>query len=129
MSKQISVALRDSLFRRAEILAERLGREVADVLADAIEASLDPLGLAETDDSVPTAWSDEQVLAAADAFLTPAEDQRLADLQDQQQAGRLSSAEAAELTGLMQTYQEGLLRKALGLREAVRRGLRQVPVP
>ena len=44
--------------------------------------------------------------------------------QQQQQAQKLSVPEQTELLALMQVYQEGLLRKAQALREAVRRGLR-----
>jgi hypothetical protein len=46
-------------------------------------------------------------------------------LLDHQQAGTLTSSEQAELVALMQVYQQGLVRKAQGLREAVRRGLRE----
>jgi hypothetical protein len=52
-----------------------------------------------------------------------AEDDRLSYLLDRQQAGLLTSADRTELAALMQRYQEGLLRKARSLREAVRRGL------
>ena len=41
-----------------------------------------------------------------------------------QQERTLSAPEQAELVALMQVYQEGLLRKAQALREAVQRGLR-----
>ena len=42
-----------------------------------------------------------------------------------QQEGQLSDTERSELISLMQLYQDGLLRKAQALREAVRRGLRE----
>ncbi len=58
-----------------------------------------------------------------------AEDERLSDLLDRQQAGSLSVAERSELTALMALYQRLLLRKAQGLREAVRRGLRRPVQP
>jgi hypothetical protein len=41
----------------------------------------------------------------------------------------LSDTERGELLTLMQVYQEGLLRKAQALHEAVRRGLREPPAP
>jgi hypothetical protein len=50
-------------------------------------------------------------------------------LLERQQAAALSTDERTELRGLMQTYQESLLRKARALREAVRRGLRGSPAP
>lgn len=67
--------------------------------------------------------SDEAVLAASQAELAPADDQRLSLLLDRQQAGLLTGAEQGELAGLMCLYQNGLLGKAHAIREAVRRGL------
>jgi hypothetical protein len=75
------------------------------------------------------AWPDQGVAAAAESQLPRAEDQRLSELLDRQQAGALSAAEQGELRALMQAYQVGLLRKAQALREAVRRGLREPPAP
>jgi hypothetical protein len=57
--------------------------------------------------------------------MLPAEDRRLSELLQRQQAGLLGDGERAELSALMQAYQEGLLRKARALREAVLRGLRE----
>lgn len=68
--------------------------------------------------------SDEEVLQACDLQLSPKEDERLSELLHQQQSAGLTSTEQTELDSLMQVYQEGLLRKAKGLSEAVRRGLR-----
>ena len=73
----------------------------------------------------PSDWSDEQVLALADLQLPAAEDERLSILLERQQEGPLSESEKSELGVLIAGYQSGLLRKASGLREAVRRGLRQ----
>jgi len=55
--------------------------------------------------------------------MEPTQDQRLSTMLDRQQAGELTEAERPELLALMQVYQEGLLRKAQALHEAVRRGL------
>lgn len=129
MSSQITVTLADDVLKRAEILAQRTGRPVADLLAETIELSLRPLGTAAEAESLIGGWSDEEVRAAADLHISPRDDRRLSDLHHGQQAGRLSAAEAAELGGLMQLYQEGLLRKARALREAVRRGLRAALEP
>ena len=46
MTTQITVTLPDAVLRRAELLAQRTGRAVADVLAETIELSLRPLGTA-----------------------------------------------------------------------------------
>ena len=76
-----------------------------------------------------TTLSDTAVLAIADLQLAPADDARLSVLLHAQQAGRLEGAERQELVALMQRYNEGLLRKAHALAEAVRRGLRPPPAP
>jgi len=69
--------------------------------------------------------SDAEVLALTDLQMEADQDQRLNLLLDRQQAGELIDADRAVLVGLMQGYQEGLLRKAQALQEAVRRGLRE----
>jgi hypothetical protein len=80
------------------------------------------------EDAPPPEWPDEEVLTAAELEMPAADDQRLSTLLGRQQAGELSDAERQELRGLMQVFQEQLLLKAQGLREAVRRGLRG-PLP
>ena len=126
MSTQVTLTLPDALWERAGVLAQRTGRDVADLLAETIELSLNPLGGCPAERPLDT-WPDQDVLVAVDAQLPAAEDQRLTDLLDRQQAGTLSAAQQAELQALMQAYQDGLLRRAQALREAVRRGLRERP--
>jgi hypothetical protein len=125
MDAQITVTLPEDVLQRAELLAERIGRPVADLLADTIELALRPLG-EPTDDGAIAKWPDEEVLAATDTELPPAEDDRLSKLLDRQQADMLSDGERSDLVVLMQRYQEGLFRKAQAWHEAVRRGLRSV---
>jgi hypothetical protein len=62
-------------------------------------------------------------------MMTAMDDGRLSDLLDRQQATSLTAAEHSDLTALMALYQRLLVRKAQGLREAVRRGLRQPVQP
>jgi hypothetical protein len=50
--------------------------------------------------------------------------QRLSELLDRQQAGKLTLDEQPELWVLMRVYERGQLHKAEALAEAVRRGLR-----
>lgn len=69
--------------------------------------------------------SDAEVLAVAVSQMEPALDHRLSELLYRQQARMLTDNERAELTELMRVYQEGLLRKAKALNEAVKRGLRK----
>jgi hypothetical protein len=68
--------------------------------------------------------SDAAVLALADSTMAPDEDLRLSELLERQQTEQLTEIERVELARLVQIYQEGLLLKAEGLAEAVRRGLR-----
>ena len=68
---------------------------------------------------------DDDVLRLADSRMRPADDRRFSFLLDQQQAGMLTNDQRSELEALVQLYQDGMLRKATGLREAVRRGFRQ----
>jgi hypothetical protein len=128
MDTQITVTLPEDVLQRAELLAERIGRPVADLLADTIELALRPLG-EPTDDGAIATWPDEEVLDATDVELPPGEDDRLSKLLDRQQAGTLSDDERSDLVVLMQRYQEGLFRKAQAWHEAVRRGLRKSPQP
>jgi hypothetical protein len=67
--------------------------------------------------------SNERVLALTELEMAADQDARLSELLDRQQAGILAENEFPELQILMQTYQEGLLRKAIALSEAVKRGL------
>jgi hypothetical protein len=124
MATRVVVTLQDDVYRRVERLAQLTNRDVADLLADTITLSLPPLD--HSTGSVPaiTSLSDEEVLALTALQMLPAQDRRLSALLQKQQAQALSVPERAELLALMQVYQEGLVRKAQALREAVRRGLR-----
>lgn len=123
MSTQVTVTLPEEVYRRVERLAQLANRDIADVLADAIQVSIPPISLpTEAIESV-SILSDEQVIALTQLQMEPEQDKRLSDLLDRQQAGTLTESERLELLTLMHIYQEGLLRKATALSEAVRRGL------
>jgi predicted transcriptional regulator len=122
MSTQVTVTLPDDTYRRAEYLAQLTGRDIADVLAETIRSSLQPLGEQHTERPV-TALSDADVVALAAAQMDTAQDQQLSALLDKQQTGRMTTEEQTILAALLQVYQDGLLREARALHEAVRRGL------
>lgn len=124
MSTQVTLTLPDDTYRRAEHLARLVGRDIADVLTDTIQLSLQPVGTEPISDQSLTALTDEEVLTAADSLMDPQQDQQFSDLLWKQQAGQLQDDERAALLTLMHVYQDGLLRKARALAEAVRRGLR-----
>lgn len=123
MSVQVMVALPDQVYRRAESLARLTSRDVSKLLADTIEISLPALGHTTEDAPSMTQLPDDAVLRWAESQLGPSEDRRLSLLLSKQQDANLSEREQGELAALMQAYQEGLLRKAQALAEAVRRGL------
>ena len=125
MSTQITVTLPDEVYRRADRLARLTGRSLADLLADTIGLSLSPVSPHAESYHPVSALSDEEVLALADLQMEPAEDRQLSALLDKQQSGTFTEVERPELLALLQLYQEGLLRKAQALHEAVRRGLRE----
>ena len=118
------VDLPDEIYRRAESLARLSSREVSEVLADAITLSLPSLDGPGPEGRPMADLSDREVLELTDLQLPVAQDKRLSKLLDWQQARSLTEKERAELQVLMQHYQQGLLRKAEALSEAVHRGLR-----
>lgn len=125
MSTQILVTLPDETYRRADHLARLTGRAMPDFLADTIALSLPPLSPSSEAPRPMSVLTDEEVLALTTLQMKPAQDRRLSLLLDKQQAGSLREVERSELFTLMQVYQEGLLRKAQALHEAIRRGLRE----
>jgi len=129
MSTQVTVTLPDEVYRSAVRLAQLARREVEDVLTDTLTLSLP--SLRQDLDALPPieSLSDADILALTRLELPPAQDRRLSALLDRQQADSLTDTERGELLTLMQAYQEGLLRKAQALQEAVRRGLREPPAP
>jgi hypothetical protein len=123
------VTLPDEVFERAQRLAQVSHREVSDLLAETIAISLPTLRPQVGRPAPAATLTDGEVLALADLQLPEAQDQQLSVLLDRQQSGTITEAERGELAGLFQLYQEGLLRKAQALAEAVRRGLREPLTP
>jgi hypothetical protein len=123
MSTRVVVDLPEDVYRRAERLAQLTRREVSDVLADTLALSLPPLAGTDATEGSLVELSDEELLELTEVQLPPTQDKRLSKLLKKQQATGLSETERTQLQALMQAYQEGLLRKAEALAEAVRRGL------
>ena len=124
MSTQVTVSLPNDTYRRAEHLARLTGRAVADILSETIHLSLEPLGPLALPATPVANLSDADVLTLADSQMDTGLDWRLRELLAKQRAGELTEGERISLLTLMQVYEEGLLRKAQGLSEAVRRKLR-----
>jgi hypothetical protein len=123
MTTEVTIALPNDVYHRAEWLAKRTGKTVSDVVAQAADLSLRPLGSPAEPEPPLLEWSDEDILAAAKAVMPESDDRRFSELLRQQQAGPLPAAERTELQAFVEQYQIGMLRKAQALREAVRRGL------
>jgi hypothetical protein len=128
MSRRVTLELPDEVLDRAERLAVLADREVAEVLAEAVSAVLPPFDALFEQSGPVSQLPDEEVLGLAELRLPPAQDRRLSQLLDQQQAGTLDSARRTELLALMQVYEASWLRQAEALAETVRRGLRG-PLP
>lgn len=123
MSTQIIITLPDEIYQRAERFARLANRDVASILVDTIQLSIPPVSGDITDLEPVSVLSDEQVLVLTELQMESEQDARLSELLDRQQSGTLSEGDRSELQTLIQVYQEGLLRKATALSEAVKRGL------
>jgi hypothetical protein len=123
MSTQVTLTLPDEIYRRAKYMAQLTGRNVADVLAETIQASLSPLGTQDERIQPVLSLPDETVLVLSESQMDEKPARRMSHLLDRQQAGVITETEQSELRALMQVYDEGLLRKTQALAEAVRRGL------
>jgi hypothetical protein len=123
MSTQITITLPDEVYQRAERFARLANRDIASVLADTIQLSMPPIRADIFDLEPISDLADEQVLALTELQMEPDQDARLSELLDRQQADLMTEDERVELQALMQIYQEGLLRKATALSEAVKRRL------
>ena len=119
------VTLQDDIYQRVERLAQLTHRDVAELLAETITLALPPWDATSESVSDMSTLSDEEVLKLSELQLPAKQDRRLSTLLRKQQAQLLSAQEHVEFSVLMQCYQEGLLRKAQALREAVRRQLRK----
>lgn len=125
MSTQVTITLTDDVYQKADRFARLANRDLASVLADTIQSSIPNISAAATILAPISLLSDADVLALTDLQMVPVQDIRLSELLDRQQAGILTDLDRSDLQLLMQIYQEGLLRKATALSEAVKRKLIQ----
>lgn len=138
MNKPITLNLPEDVYNRAEGLAQLIGRNLNDVLIEAISLSLSSTSPINESDCAPRtgeanrhfsesvkSLSDSEVIAMSELQMESEQDLRLSQLLSKQQAGTLTEAERPELWTLIQVYQTLLVKKAVALREAVSRGLRE----
>jgi hypothetical protein len=123
MSTQITITLTDDVYQKADRFARLANRDIASILADTIQNSIPNISEAATTLKPISLLSDADVLALTELQMEPAQDLQLSELLYRQQAGILTDIDRSELQVLIQIYQEGLLRKATALSEAVKRKL------
>lgn len=126
MTVEVTLTLPENLVEQAKRLGDATQRDVAAILADALEMVLPTWENRAESSSYPTvsSLSDGEVLALADSKMDAVQNQRLGELQQRGKISGLTEAERYELLALLQIYQLGQLRKSEALAETVRRGLR-----
>lgn len=129
MTTKVAVALPDTVYERAVRLAQLTNQDVGVVLSETLGLSLP--ALLENTEPVPAIMelTDAAVLELTTLQLPVDQDSTLSTLLMRQQADTITVEERGQLVGLMEIYQETLLRKAQALAEAVRRGLRAPLTP
>lgn len=115
MNQQITIEVSEQVWRRASILAEQEKRKPEDVLEEWLEETVAETRIEDL--------SDEEILALGDLQISESEQKNFSRLLEKNRENELSSDEKYELDALMQTYENGLLRKSKALRVAVERGL------
>jgi hypothetical protein len=126
MAVEVTLTLPENLVEYAKRLGDATQRDVAAILADALEMLLPTWENLSENSSSPSvsSLSDAEVLALADSKMDAVQNQRLGELQQRGKTIGLTEAERYELLALLQIYQIGQLRKSEALAEAVQRDLR-----
>ena len=126
MTVEVTLTLPENLVEYAKRLGDASQRDVAAILADALEMLLPTWENLPENSSIPTVsnLSDAELLTLADSKMDAVQNQRLGELQQRGKTMGLNEAERYELLALLQIYQLGQLRKSEALAEAVGRGLR-----
>jgi len=126
MAVEVTLTLPENLVEHAKRLGDATQRDVAAILADALEMLLPTLENLPESSPYPTvsSFSDAEVLTLANSKMDAFQNQRLGELQQRGKTTGLTEAERYELLALLQIYQLGQLRKSEALAEAVQRGLR-----
>ncbi|HEX5104039.1 MAG TPA: hypothetical protein VFV87_09530 [Pirellulaceae bacterium] len=120
---QLTFQLSDEIAQQVRDRAAQEGVPVEDFVASIVKRDVAPDPVEELQRLAPL--SDDEVLALADYMLSPEEDRRLQELLVQNRERLLTAEQGRELAELMALYNEGMLKKAMGWAEAVRRKLRE----
>lgn len=124
--RTITITLPEPAFRKLQRAAELTYRSMDEILSNVINAALIaepdlPPELAEELGAMHL-FSDEALWAAARPSLSPAEQERLRQLNEIAGERTLSAAEAAEQSRLLEAYQRAVLRRAQALAILKQRG-------
>lgn len=131
MISTVNVQLPERTFRRLQRAAEITHRLVEEVLASTVEAALPSFShvpeLLASDLAAMDMFNDDALWAAAESALSRAQQRRLNQLAHAGGQRSLTSAEAAELTQLIDLRDQAVLRRARALSLLAYRGY-EVPV-
>lgn len=119
----MQVALPDGMYRYAEFFAQITGQSIVEVLEDGLMHLISRL----EEDSVAeimTKLPDDDVVYFAESKMNNAQNQRMSELLEQQQAGQIDELGREELESLLKIYDKGTMIKSYALNEAIQRGLR-----
>lgn len=117
MHELIAIPVSERVVRQARHTAIQSQKQIEEILADWLERTIVEMPV-ET-------LSDEEILQLCDLQLTAQQQNALSDLLAKNSEGALQTRERFDLDELMRVYEQGLLRKAQALKEAVQRGLRE----
>jgi len=129
MSTQVVLTLSDDLYARVKQWAALTRRDLSETLTDALEIVLTPLLEPPEGEPPVTSMSDAEVMALAQAQMSPQQGTRLDQLLAKQREDQLTTPEQSEFLALMQGYHWLWIRQSEALAEAVRRGLREALAP
>jgi hypothetical protein len=111
MAVEVTLTLPENLVEHAKRLGDATQRDVAAILADALEMLLPTLENLPESSPYPTlsSLSDAEVLTLANSKMDAVQNQRLGELQQRGKTTGLTEAERYELLALLQIYQLGQL--------------------
>jgi hypothetical protein len=122
----VSLQVPEPIYRRLQRMAEITHRPVEDVLTTTINVALPPdPGLpADLADALAamTMLSDAALWAATESSLSPTQQRRLSQLSHAGGSRKLTAAESAELSRLLDQYDRSVLRRARALAILAHRG-------
>ena len=114
--QEVTILLPSEIFEQIKRAAANASRPVNDVLVEAVIAAAPTVGAGPSTTRVALAQmaylNDAALWQAARTTMTPSQRDRLEQLHEQQQRGRLSSAEHEEETALLDLYRGTILVRA-----------------